>query len=294
MSEKKTLGSLELNRIYQMDCIEGMRLLPDESVDLIVTSPPYAEQRKKQYGGIPVNEYNDWFLLIAKEIYRILKPTGSFFLNIKPHCVDGERHLYVYELVILLKKEVGLRFVDEFCWTKNGVPGKFKGRFKNAFEPVYHFSKEKDFVFNPYDVAKPMKESSKERAKRKASGETKNGSGFAGMRKNETMLNRELALPSNHLHLPQKSNQFTIESKHPAVFPVELPEFFIKAFSNINDIVLDPFLGSGTTAVAAVRNERNFIGFEIEPEYVKIANQRLENVYDEIAERKLTLRDESE
>jgi site-specific DNA-methyltransferase (adenine-specific) len=282
------LGSLELNRIYQMDCIEGMKLLPDSSIDLVVTSPPYADRRKSTYGGVHADVYNDWFLDVAKELYRVLKPTGSFFLNIKPHCVNGERHLYVYELVIALKRVIGFRFVDEFCWTKNGVPGKFKGRFKNAFEPVFHFTKEKDFTFNPYNVAIPMKPESKARAKRKATGETNNGSGFAGMRKNETMLNRELALPSNHLHIPQKSNQFTIESRHPAVFPIELPEFFIKAFSNKNNIVLDPFMGSGTTAVAALRTNRNFIGFEREPEYVRIANQRLENVRDELAERKLT------
>lgn len=273
--KRETLGSLELNRIYQRDCLEGMRDIPDNSVDLIITSPPYADRRKSTYGGVPVEFYNNWFIDIATEIKRILKPDGSFFLNLKPHCVDGERVLYVYELVIRLRNELGFRFVDEFIWTKNGVPGRFKGRFKNAFEPVYHFSKEKDFTFNPHAVSVPMKSDSIARARRKASGESKNGSGLAGMRDNESMKNRKLALPSNHLHIPQKSNQHTIQSKHPAVFPVELPEFFIKAFSNEGDIVLDPFIGSGTTAVASIRNNRNYIGFETKADYIEIANKRI-------------------
>lgn len=267
--------SLELNRVYNQDCIEGMALLPDNSVDVVFTSPPYADRRKSTYGGLHADVYNEWFVDVAKEIKRVLKPSGSFFLNIKPHCDKGERHLYVYELIIALRNEAGFRFVDEFAWTKNGVPGKFKGRFKNAFEPVYHFSKSADITFNPEAVGTPMKEESLKRAGRKAVGETSNGSGFAGMRSNATMESRKIALPSNHIHVPQKSNQYTAQSKHPAVFPVELPEFFIKAFSDAEDVVLDPFLGSGTTAVAAVGNGRNFIGFELDADYCAIANQRL-------------------
>ncbi|MGM7681797.1 DNA-methyltransferase [Cytobacillus sp. Hm23] len=187
-----------------MDCIEGMRLLPDNSVDLVVTSPPYADRRETTYGGIKAEEYNDWFISIAQEIKRILKPTGSFFLNIKAHCDKGERHLYVYELLIRLKREVGFRFVDEFTWTKNGFPGKLKNRFKNAFEPVFHFAKHEDIIFNPYDVAHPMKEESVKRYQRKATGDPKNGSGMGGLRNTERMRNIKVALPSNHLHFVQK------------------------------------------------------------------------------------------
>lgn len=275
---KELFGELELNRVYQLDCLEGMKLIPDESIDLIFTSPPYADRRKNTYGGINTDEYVDWFKPYAQEIYRILKPTGSFFLNIKPHCDKGERVLYVYDLVLNLKREVGFRFVDEFSWTKIGVPGKFKGRFKNAFEPVYHFTKTKDFTHNPYEVATPIKEESIKRANRKACGESQNGSGFAGLREGSSLKDATLALPSNHLHLPQKSNQYTSQSKHPAVFPVELPEFFIKAYSNKGNIILDPFMGSGTTAVASHINERKWLGFETVSEYIEIANKRLDNL----------------
>lgn len=265
-----------LNTITQGDCLEVMRDMPDKSVDLIITSPPYAERRRNTYGGIPTEEYVKWFLPIAYEIKRILKPTGSFFLNIKPHCDNGERVLYVFDLVLSLKREVGFRYTDEFAWTKNGVPGRFNGRFKNAFEPVYHFTKKRGYTHNPYAVAIPTKEVSLKRAERKASGESKNGSGLAGMREGHSFKGRKISLPSNHLHIPQASNQHTIQSKHPAVFPEELPTFFIKAFSNEGDVVLDPFIGSGTTAVAAINAGRNYIGIEKEPEYVEIARRRVD------------------
>ena len=119
---------------------EELKKLPDNSVDLIISSPPYADRRKNTYGGISEDKYVEWFKPIAIEVKRVLKPTGSFFLNIKPHTNKGERSLYVFDLVLMLKRELGFRFTDEFTWTKLGVPGKFKGRFKNAFEPVYHFT----------------------------------------------------------------------------------------------------------------------------------------------------------
>jgi len=257
----------------QGDCLERMKEIEDDSVDMILTSPPYANQRKNCYEGKHESEYVDWFLDFAKEFKRILKPSGSFFLNIKPHCVKGERALYVMKLVIAIKEQLGFRYTDEFSWTKLGVCGKFNGRFKNAFEPVHHFTLEKGFTHNPYAVAKEATDESKARYKRKACGESKNGSGFAGMRKE---IKSNLALPSNHIHFVQKSNQHTKQSKHPAVYPVELCEFFIKAFSDEGDIVLDPFMGSGTTGVAAKNLNRKFIGIELDEDYFDIAKKRIE------------------
>jgi site-specific DNA-methyltransferase (adenine-specific)/site-specific DNA-methyltransferase (cytosine-N4-specific) len=251
---------------------EELKKLPDNSVDLIITSPPYADRRKNTYGGISEDKYVEWFKPIAIEVKRVLKPTGSFFLNIKPHTNKGERSLYVFELVIMLKRELGFRFSDEFTWTKLGVPGKFKGRFKNAFEPVYHFTLHSEYTHNPYAVAEKAKEVSLKRYKRKACGESKNGSGFAGMRKEITS---DLALPSNHLHIPQKSNQHTIQKNHSAVFPVELSTFFIKAFSNEGDVVLDIFGGSGTVAISCIDTNREFIVIEKELENIKLIKKRV-------------------
>jgi len=259
--------------LWQGDCLEKMKDIPDNSIDLVVTSPPYADRRKDTYGGVKHSEYLDWFLPIVEEMKRILTPNGSIFINIKPHCEDGERVMYVYKLIIAIKETLGLRFIDEFCWTKNGVPGKFKGRFKNAFEPIYHFTKNEDFTFNPYSVATKAKNESLARYKRKSCGVSSNGSGFGGMRKEYTS---DLALPSNHIHMPQKSNQHTIQSKHPAVYPLELPTFFISAFSNEGDTVLDPFMGSGTTGVACKDLNRHFIGIELNDGYFKLAQERIE------------------
>ena len=252
---------------------EELKKLPDNSVDLIITSPPYADRRKNTYGGISEDKYVEWFKPIAIEVKRVLKPTGSFFLNIKPHTNKGERSLYVFDLVIMLKRELGFRFTDEFTWTKLGVPGKFKGRFKNAFEPVYHFTLQPEYTHNPYAVAEKAKEVSLKRYKRKACGESKNGSGFAGMRKEITS---DLALPSNHLHIPQKSNQHTIQKNHSAVFPVELSTFFVKAFSNEGDVVMDIFGGSGTVAISCIDTNREFIIIEKELENIELIKKRVE------------------
>jgi site-specific DNA-methyltransferase (adenine-specific)/site-specific DNA-methyltransferase (cytosine-N4-specific) len=272
MTIKKIKINDTIHVLYNGDALETLKTFEDNSVNLVVTSPPYADRRKNVYGGVSSDKYVDWFIPFANEIKRILTNDGSFFLNIKPHCVDGERDLYVMKLVIALREQVGLRFVDEFSWTKLGMPGKFKGRFKNAFEPVYHFSKNKDFKHFPYEVATPASDVSLSRYKRKICGKSKNGSGFQVGKE----ITSKLALPSNHLHITQKSNQHTLQSKHPAVYPVEIPEFFIKAFSEENDIVLDFFSGSGTTSVAASRNLRNSIAIEKCVEYFNLSIERLE------------------
>lgn len=261
-----------MNKIIEGYSEEELKKLPDNSVDMVFTSPPYADRRKNTYGGISEDKYIEWFKPIAIEIKRVLKPTGSFFLNIKPHTNKGERVLYVFELVLFLKKELGFRFTDEFVWTKLGVPGRFNGRFKNAFEPIYHFTLEKGYTHNPYAVATKAKEVSLKRYKRKACGESKNGSGFAGMRKE---IKSDLALPSNHLHIPQKSNQYTIQRYHSAVFPVQLSDFFIKAFSNEGDLIVDPFAGSGTVAVSCEQLNRNYVMIDKEPDNVSLMRERL-------------------
>jgi DNA modification methylase len=257
--------------IIQGDCAQVLKMVATSSVDMVLTSPPYANVRKNCYAGVPAGRYLAWFLPIAREIFRILKPTGSFLLNIKAHCDKGERHLYTLKLVIALKEEVGFRYTDDFIWTKTGMCGKFTGRFKNAHEPVYHFTKEPGYTHNPYAVAKAASPDSLARYNRGLQSSTHNGSGFAPSRKKITST---LALPSNVVHAPQKSNQHSAEAKHPAVYPLALCEFFIKAFTNAGDTVVDPFAGSGTTGVACERLNRQFIGVELDPEYCQISDRR--------------------
>ena len=266
--------------LYLGDCKEVISQMVNDSsfekVNLVFTSPPYAERRIKSYGGIPEENYTSWFLPIGALIKSILKDDGSFFLNIKPHTNKGERSLYVFELVLALKKEIGFLFVDEFCWKKNPFPGMLKGRFKNSFEPIYHFSKisPNNIIFNPLACGTSIKEESIARSYRKQCGPPKNGSGMTGM--NTTNIrNLKLARPSNLVDINNVSNQFSNKKKHPATFPEGLSDFFVKSFSNERDIVLDPFGGSGTVALSAERLNRRWILIEKEEKYCDLIVERL-------------------
>lgn len=260
--------------ILNKDCLIGLRQIKDKSIQLIVTSPPYADRRKKTYGGISEKEYNKWFKPIAEEIYRVLKDDGSFLLNIKEHTVNGERSLYVFDLVLMLCREVGFKLIDTFCWTKNAFPGGYRNRFKNAWEPIYHFAKQTDIAFYPDNVAVPIKEESKKRFYRKFCGYSQNGSGFQ-CTVSERMRKREFAYPSNHLAINNVVNQYSDNKWHPAVFPLELPAFFIKAMTKEGDWVLDPFMGSARTAIAAIQNGRSYVEFEINYDYFLKANDSI-------------------
>lgn len=252
-----------------------LKQIPDNSIDLIITSPPYADRRKNTYGGINENKYIEWFKPIAVELRRTLKPTGSFFLNIKPHTNNGERSLYVFDLVLMLKRELGFLFVEEYCWTKNAFPTGTHGRFKNGFEPVYHFTKKdvKNITFNPIACGTPVSEVTKKRAFRKNCKTPTNGSGMVVDRDN--FKNIELARPSNVINANNVTNQFTSKMEHSAVFPEKLVEFFIKSFSNKNNVILDPFAGSGTVGVACNSLNRNYILIDKELENIELIKRRL-------------------
>lgn len=255
------------------NCLNEIKSIESDSIDLIFTSPPYADRRKNVYDSIPEKKYVKWFLPIAEEIKRVLKPTGSFFLNIKPHTDKGERSLYVFDLICSLKREINFKFVDELCWIKNAFPGNFKGRFKNGFEPIYHFSKTTNIKFNPLACGTPMKEESIARSYRKQCGTPKNGSKMTGM--NTTNIrNLKLARPSNVIHVNNVSNQFTDKQFHPATFPEKLVEFFIKSYTDENDLILDPFAGSGTVGIVCSNLKRNYILIDNKEEYINLMKKR--------------------
>ena len=131
--------------VYQGDCKKILKKIPNNSVDLIITSPPYADQRKNTYGGIHPNQYVTWFLPISKELLRVLKPTGTFILNIKEKVIDGERSIYVMELILAMRKQ-GWIWTEEFIWhKKNSYPGKWPNRFRDSWERLLQFNKEKKF-----------------------------------------------------------------------------------------------------------------------------------------------------
>ncbi len=132
--------------VYNGDAREVLSSLADDSVDLIVTSPPYADQRKNTYGGIAPDEYVDWFLPISWELLCVLKPIGTFILNIKEKVVNGERSTYVLGLILEMCKQ-GWLWTEEFIWhKKNCYPGKWPNRFRDAWERLLQFNKSRQFT----------------------------------------------------------------------------------------------------------------------------------------------------
>lgn len=263
--------------LYLGDCKEQLRLLPDNSVDLIFTSPPYADQRKNTYGGIHPDKYVEWFLPITEQLLRVLKPTGTFMLNIKEKVVEGERSTYVIELILEMRKQ-GWLWTEEFIWhKKNSYPGKWPNRFRDAWERLLQFNKDRKFNMYQEEVMVPMGDWAKSRLKKlsekdKIRDNSRVGSGFGKNISN--WLNRDRAYPTNVLHLATECSN----KNHSAAFPEELPEWFIKLFTKENDTVLDPFMGSGTTLVVANRMRRNSIGIDIVPQYYEMVKQQLRPV----------------
>lgn len=261
-------------KLYLGDSKEELRKLPDNSVDLIVTSPPYADQRKSTYGGISHDKYVDWFLPISEQLLRVLKPKGTFILNIKEKVVNGERSTYVMELIIAMRKQ-GWFWTEEFIWhKKNSYPGKWPNRFRDSWERLLQFNKDKHFNMYQEEVMVPTGDWAKSRLKKlsdtdKIRDNSKVGSGFGKNISN--WLERDKAFPTNVLHLATECNN----KNHSAAFPEELPEWFIKLFTKEKDVVLDPFMGSGTTLTVANRMKRNSIGIEILPEYYNMVRNQL-------------------
>jgi len=252
------------------DCLEVLKTMSDNSIDLIVTSPPYADQRKSTYGGVGPDDYAEWFLPISKELLRVLRPTGTFVLNIKEKVVDGERHTYVMELIMGMRKQ-GWLWTEEFIWhKKNCYPGKWPNRFRDSWERLLQFNKQKSFNMYQREVMVPMGDWAKTRLKNlsetdKIRDNSRVGSGFG---KNVSKwVGRDMAYPTNVLMMATESSN----KQHSAVFPRELPTWFIKLFTKPGDLVLDPFLGSGTTSIAAFALDRNSVGIEIKQEYYDLA-----------------------
>jgi len=262
------------SNIHFGDCLEILATYPDNFFDLIITSPPYADSRANSYGGIKPDDYVAWFLPRAQQMLRVLKPTGTFILNIKEKVVDGERHTYVIELILELRKQ-GWLWTEEFIWhKKNCFPGKWPNRFRDGWERCLQFNKTKKFNMYQETVMVPIGDWAKKRLKNlsetdKTRDTSKVGSGFG--KKVSNWLDRKMAYPTNVLHLATETGN----RQHSAVFPKELPTWFIKLFSQEDGWVLDPFCGAGTTCQAAQRLFRHSVGIEIKPEYYELSKANL-------------------
>lgn len=290
-------NSIEVNKIYAGLCEEVLAktdVFPDESVDLIVTSPPYSDKRKKAYGGESAKNYVNWFLPISEQMYRILKSDGSLVINIKEHVVNGERSTYVIELILAMRQQ-GWKWIEEYCWyKKTAFPGKWPNRFRDSFERCLHFTKEKQFYMNQDAVKVPIGDWAKKRFKSMSENDyirhvSQNNEHLG--RNVSNWLDKQKVFPHNvvvfeneHYCIPEnvlEISPVTHNRNHSACFPIELPTWFIKIFSKEGDVVLDPFSGIGTTALASASLKRKYIGIEKEPSFVDISLKNLEEMFED-------------
>lgn len=267
------------------DCRDELKQLEDDSIDLVVTSPPYADQRKSTYGGIHPDKYVEWFLPISQDLLRVLKPTGTFILNIKERVFNGERHTYVLELILEMRNQ-GWLWTEEYMWCKkNSYPGKWPNRFRDSWERLLQFNKNKRFKMFQESVMVRMGDWARTRLRNlsvtdRIRDESKVGSGFGKNVSN--WLGRDKVYPTNVLHMATECNN----KKHSAVFPESLPEWFIKLFTEEEDWVLDPFMGSGATIKASQRLRRNSIGIEIKKDYYNFASSQIHHNEHFLLEKK--------
>jgi site-specific DNA-methyltransferase (adenine-specific) len=257
-----------------------------EQVDLIVTSPPYADARTKHYDSIHPDKYVEWFLSFHEPFMKVLKPSGSLVINIKDKIVDGVRHRYVWDTIKALS-DLGWYGIDDYIWHKpNPMPGYWPTRLRDGWEYCFHLSKEKKPYINFEAVKKPIGNWSQARLANLGKNDlarhnSENRSGFG--RDISKWVKKDKVLPGNVLTIPLVGKN----QGHPAVFPVDLPRFFIKLLTPENGIVLDPFAGSGTTGLAAFDEKRKFILIDNNKEYCIQAKKRIKNVYDEDIEIKI-------
>ena len=322
------------NLILCGNCNEELRTLPSDSVDLVLTSPPYFQQREYAGGdGIgnerTLDEYIDNIVSVFQECVRIVKPTGTIVFNLGDKYVNGNLLLVPYRFAIEVQKMKSIKLINELTWVKiNPTPKQDPRKLISSTEPFFIFAKSNDYFFN--------REAFLEYRDKYCNGNRKNGGNDIGKKYYELIDNSELSVEQKKLarteleeaiadvkqgklesfrmkikgihalpyggqaggRLTQiKTKGFTIikiygnsirrdiiESTvesikgniHPAVYPEFIVQEIIKLLTKENDIILDPFLGSGTTAVVAKRLKRNCIGIEIHPEYIDYAQQRLE------------------
>lgn len=319
VSEQGKVYDLGPHRLLCGDCRDPetwATLLAGTKLSLVVTSPPYASQRKYDeesgFRPIPPADYTEWFEPLALAIKANLAKDGSFFLNIKEHCYDGERSLYVKDLTLAHKRAWGFRFVDEFAWPHGGTPKAVVKRFKNGWEPIFQFTIDKDHKFRPGSVMHPSTEADdywfgsglhscmedvqkhghtagmalkgvpkpkghkrgkKPKRKNKISSNPENqGTSAYGKEIYDcvTANTDGMAYPSNVLKVGKNREALG----HPAAYAIALPEFFINAYTDKGDPVADPFMGSGSTLLAAAKTERVCYGWEISPGYCDVIRLR--------------------
>jgi hypothetical protein len=265
-----TVYQLGPHRLVCGDCRDAdmvSRLMDGRRINLAFTSPPYASQRKYDetsgFKPIPPDDYVAWFDAVQANVRAHLAADGSWFVNIKEHTESGQKHLYVLDLCITHVRGWSWRLIDQLVWRRGGMPGLFGPRFKNEWEPIFHFSASEDVRFRPDNVREDRESSGEFRPDKLSIRQGKTTRGI--------MKHYDSVLPGNVIECAMGSNA---GSGHSAAFPLALPQFFVKAYSDDGDAVYDPFMGSGTTLMAAAAEGRIAYGCEISPRYCDLIRRR--------------------
>lgn len=278
----------DFGAMFQADSSQGMAAMPDESVDAIVTSPPYALHFKKEYGNADKEDYVEWFRPFGRQIFRILKPEGSFVLNIGGSYDKGRptRSLYHFHLLLMLCEEIGFCLAQECFWynpAKLPSPAEWVNvrriRIKDSVEYVFWFSK----TPFPYADNRQVLEDYSDDMRRIIARGYKTKKRPSGHNiTDKFQADRGGSIPSNVLMKGNnESNSQYIRlcaehgtKPHPARFPSALPEFYIKFLTRLGGLVVDPFAGSNTTGAVAESLHRQWLAFETEPKYVENSKLR--------------------
>lgn len=296
----KPVYTTEAGAAYLADALEVLRALPDGSVDAVITSPPYALHFKKEYGNADKADYIAWMLPFAQEIRRVLKDEGSFVLNIGGSYNKGAptRSLYHFKLLIALVEEVGYHLAQECFWynpAKMPTPAEWvnvrRMRIKDSVEYVWWLSKTEWPKANNRNVLKPYSPDMLRLAKRGVRSTTR-PSGHA-IKASFASAEAGGAIPANVIEEDTPSDllrfgnnaandRYTERCKaaglkiHPARFPAQLPEFFIKLLTEPGDLIVDPFAGSNTTGAVAESLGRRWIAIDQVPEYLRASSFRFD------------------
>jgi site-specific DNA-methyltransferase (adenine-specific)/site-specific DNA-methyltransferase (cytosine-N4-specific) len=279
------------------DCFELIKTLEDNSVDLVITSPPYADivNYGKNISIKKSNEYVDWILPLFNEIHRVLKPSGSFILNINDNCDKGYRNTFIYELIYRNSKETSLKLYDTYIWHKmNGIPNGSKKRFRNNTEFIFHFCKDsKQMKFYMDRALMDPKESYSKRFDGVTSFEqneiTDGKRPIVKIRKTNKQVDStgsscdefvtrvvpDKVRPDNVFRFPTAGAARDNSIRHPAPYHKELPTYFINLLTDEGDVVLDVFSGIGTTGMSCKDLNRQYIGMELNEKYAEFSKKRI-------------------
>lgn len=259
------------------DCLDALRQIPDESFDLVITSPPYDGQPKYGNGERYEREwYAGYFMNVTQEIRRTLKPRGSFVLNYRSKRHGDERGTLQYELVFWLRKQ-GFLFCDDFVWGKpSPPPGRFNRFLKDAVEYCFHFAKTADWQFYPEQCLTPARWDAKDRERRKRLAHNfVRANSPSGQGRKRVQAGPDMVRPSTLLTFePEFGPNAT---KHPARFPLTLPSFFVRLLTREGQLVFDPFGGTGTTGVACENLGRKWLLTELDAAYTAELPHRIQS-----------------